>query len=255
MPVLLIRTQQMNVFRQRASQLMEDGLVAHFLRHYPRESRQAGGPSEMRNLVQQGIQRARTYQLETQHQIGFYTALMIMLGGDFDHDPQLSWAAEQLADDSAGPSDRIQYLFRSAVDYLAATAGEDSELIVRAMLRIRTWDPQTAPDTTGGQWEEDVCGLFQRLYPQKFAFQGDVATVEMLRHSTESAARYGIGSQQGRSIYALHMFMLGSGFDNDLLHPWAVRSLKDPSVATEKERVDKLWNSAMQHLNESLSKD
>ena len=255
MPVLLIRAQQMNVFQQRADQLMEDGLVGHFLRHYPRESRQAGGPSQIRELVQQGIQRARTYQLETQHQIGFFTALMIMLGSDFDHDPQLSWAAGQLADDSVGPSDRIQYLFRSAVDYLAATAGDDSELIVRAMLRIRAWDPQTAPETTGGQWEEDVCGLFQRLYPQKFEFQGDVATVEMLRYSAEAAARYGIGSQQGRSIYALHMFMLGSGFDTDLLHPWAARSLKDPAVATEKERIDKLWNSAMQHLNESLSKD
>lgn len=255
MPELVIRRQQMNVFQQRAGQLMEDGLVGHFLRHYPRECRQAGGASQMRKLVQQGIQRARAYEFQTQHQIGFYTALMIMLGSDFDHDPQLSWAAEQLADDSAGPSDRIQYLFRSAVDYLSATAGEDSELIVRAMLRIRAWDPETAPETTGGQWEDDVCGLFQRLYPGKFEFQGDVATVEMLRHSAESAARYEISSQQGRTIYALHMFMLGSGFDSDLLHPWAARSLKDPAVATEKERIDKLWSSAMQHLDESLSKD
>ena len=255
MSVLVIRRLQMNVFQQRAGQLMEDGLVRHFLQHYPRESRQAGGPSQIRKLVQQGIQRARAYGFETQHQTGLFTALMIMLGSDFDDDPQLSWAAEQLADDSAGPSDRIQYLFQSAVDYLSATAGEDSELIVRAMLRIRAWDPHTAPETTGRQWEDDVCALFQRLYPQKYEFQGDAATVEMLRHSVETAARYGIGSQQGHSIYALHMFMLGSGFDTDLLHPWVARPLKDPAVATEKERLDQLWNSAMQHLNESLSKD
>lgn len=255
MPELVIRRQQMSVFQQRAGQLMEDGLVRHFLQHYPREGRQAGGPSQIRVLVQQGIQRARAYEFETQHQIGFFTALMIMLGSDFDHDPQLGWAAEQLADHSAGPSDRIQYLFQSAVDYLSTTAGEDSELIVRAMLRIRAWDPNTAPETADTQWEGDVCALFQQLYPRKFEFQGDAATVEMLRHSVKSAARYGIGSQRGRSIYALHMFMLGSGFDTDLLHPWAARLLKDPAVATEKERLDQLWNGAMQHLNESLSKD
>jgi hypothetical protein len=49
--------------------------------------------------------------------------------------------------------------------------------------------------------------------------------------------------------------MLGSGFDTDLLHPWAAQALTDATCATDRERVERLWAAAMQHIDESLSKD
>ena len=253
--MLVIRKEQIRIFQSRAEERLEEELLQHFLRHYPRESRQAGGREQMRKLVKRGIERAAARGLNTQKLAGLYIALSIMLGAGFEEDPQLPWVADQLSDESLSPSDRVGYLFRTAIDYLGATAGEESEFIVRAMLRTRAWDPASAPETSGTQWENDVCALFEQLYPQKFGFQGEEPTLAMLRIVPDRAGRYGIRSPKGCAVYALHMFMLGNAFDEDLLYPWAAIALKNPRTADEAERVRLLWNGAMLHLNESLSKD
>lgn len=255
MTVLTIRREQMAVFRGQQEQAMEDRLAGHFLRHYPRESRQAGGREAMLGVVRRGIARGRTHGFAGERDLGLFTGVTIMLGAGFDLDPQLGWASELLADRSVGPADRIDYVFQTALDYLSATAGEDSEMIVRAMLRVRSWEPETAPKSVGEDWEQEMCLLFERLYPQKYAYQGEEATVAMLRASESWAAKYEIRGERERSIYALHAFMLGSGFDTDLLHPWAAQALTDATCATDRERVERLWAGAMRHIDESLSKD
>jgi hypothetical protein len=49
------------------------------------------------------------------------------------------------------------------------------------------------------------------------------------------------------------MFMLGSGFDRDLLYPWAQEAFTDS--AQETELGDLLYRHAMAHLENSLSPD
>lgn len=255
MSALTIRKDQMELFRREEERRMEQRLTRHFLTHYPRESRQAGGPAALLPWVRRGIALARSRGFETERDLGLFTALTLILGAEFDRDPQLPWAAGLLADLSLGPSDRLDYLYRTTLDYLSSTAGEDSELIVRAMLRIRAWDPALAPATDADAWEQDMCALFDHLYPEKFAFQDEDATLAMLRAIPARAARYQLDAPPALSIYALHAFMLGFGFDTDPLHPWAAQALSAPDCPSPQDRVARLWDAAMQHLNESLSKD
>jgi hypothetical protein len=49
------------------------------------------------------------------------------------------------------------------------------------------------------------------------------------------------------------MFMLGSGFDRDPLHPWATEVLNDTSISDENERATRLYGEALNHLEQSLS--
>jgi hypothetical protein len=101
---------------------------------------------------------------------------MIMLGSEFDLDPQVGWAREQLTDYSIPtPKERIDKVFRTAVDYLGQTAGPDCEYLVRALIRLRKHDVHAAWSSTGEEFEDEVAQLLSRLYPQKAAFQGDDA--------------------------------------------------------------------------------
>jgi hypothetical protein len=98
--------------------------VEHFLRTYPRESREAGGRGPITDLVKDGIRKAATYGYEGKQDVGFFVALQFILGTDFDIDPQLPWAAEQLKDEAIRtPAIRMERVYDSALEYLGATAG------------------------------------------------------------------------------------------------------------------------------------
>lgn len=250
--MLLIRDSQMEAFRRAALERTELDLVRHFTRFYPRECLYAGGDGPVLTLVRRAIERAAEHGYTGRGQIYLYTGLMFMLGDRFDRDPQIPWAGAQLDDVSIpNPTLRIEELYKTAVNYLGATAGEDCELIVRAMLRLRAFDPEHHPRTTGEEWDKDVCARLGELYPEKYKAQGEEPTRAMVHASAERAALYGVGGPKGRAVYATLSFMLGSGFHRDLLYPWAARALE--GGGGEAAMVDRLYRAAMRHLNESLS--
>src|ERR1700691_5822620 len=160
--MLTIRQRQMEILNSLPRQNFEGQLVQHFFHFYPRECREAGRAQVLR-LVQTGIERALRHGFLAQDEIGLYINLMIMLGSDCDSEPQVGWAREQLADYSIpAPKERIQKLFRTALDYLGQTAGPESEHIVRALIRIRKHDFQAPWNSTGEQFEEQVAELLSR---------------------------------------------------------------------------------------------
>lgn len=243
--ILVIRNQQMEVFRRHASASLQDELARLLVKHYPSDCRLAGGEPQIRQLVAAGVAEAKKRGYAGKRDISLWVHLSFMLGVDFDRDPQLPWVAAQLPD--------LEELHRSARSYLGTTAGENGEHIVRAMLRMRAYDLGTASVAAGQAAEAELCNLLQEFYPQKYAYQGKPATLEMIRQTTAAAARRGIRSAPGMVTCTVLAFMLGTGFDRDPLYPWAGRALKDPEPGGEAARVDRLYKDAIQHLNESLA--
>lgn len=83
------------------------------------EKYQAVGDPAIRQLVRQGYQSARGYGFTDEKGIAIYISLMLMLGGEFDKDPQCPWAEVVLKD--AGLVDPIkkgELLRKNALDYL-----------------------------------------------------------------------------------------------------------------------------------------
>ncbi|MCY2987100.1 MAG: hypothetical protein NTY19_04430 [Planctomycetota bacterium] len=254
--MLVIRHAQMTVFGREAQARFEEGLVELFLRHYPRECRQAGGQAQIRQLVRQGVHAAAVRGYSTKRQVSVYVSLTFILGADFVHDPQLPWVADCLSEDAiADPTLRLDNLFKETLDYLGATAGEHAEWIVRAMLRIRAFDLATVPDSQGDQWIADVCEILKGFYPQKFEHQGAEATRVMIADGIVRAAEYGLQHPRGVFVFVTLMFMLGSGFDRDPLHPWASAVLQDASLADETDRALRMHAQALTHIEQSLSPD
>jgi hypothetical protein len=231
----------------------EADLANHFFRYYPAECRRAGRDQVLK-MVQLGIDRAFVHGYETEREIGLYLNLMVILGCALDRDPQIPWALEQLNDFSIDdPFARIQRAFRSTVRYLEQCFGAENGQMARTLVRLRDFDLKQAPQSEGLQFQDDLCVLLQYFCPHKYAVQGEEANRALVWEGLERAEEYGIESSRGLTVYITLMFLLGAGFDQDPLYPWAGQVLRDRSLPDENTRVAELHGAAMKYVAEVLS--
>jgi hypothetical protein len=252
--MLVIRQGQMHVFGVDSRARFEQGIAWHFLKTYPRECRQAGGPDAVAKLVAAAVERALHLGFTAQEQVSLFVALRFILGIDFDRDPQIPWAGQMLHGRKIrNPSLRINAIYDRMLEYLGETAGDHCEFVVRAMIRLRDWDIATAPPLDD-KWTPNMLELLHGMYPQKFDYQGAEGNRYLLDDSIMKCDFfYGVQSSTGRALFTILMFMLGSGFDRDHLHPWAARILTDTKLVREQDRVNALYQEARAHLQESLT--
>ncbi len=252
--MLAIRPDQMELFRKEAQARQELKLARHFMQYYPRECRDAGGEPGVLKVVRLGMDKASDHGYATLKQAGFTVGLVFMLGVDFDTDPQIPWAARKLDDAAVADRDRrILNVHEEAVAFLARTAGEKNEHLVKAMIRLKAVDLKEYPQPGSPAWENGVFALLSRWYPQKVEIQGEGPTKALIRTTNVAAAKYRILSAPGLGLYATLMFMLGSGFDRDPLYPWAARALTNPGIPNEAARVTTLHRDALGYVQASLT--
>jgi hypothetical protein len=251
--MLVIRKVQLNALGGIPLSEFELQLVRHFARFYPRECRLAGN-SQIQKLVGMGIQRALRHGYTSQREASLYVNLMIILGCDFDRDPQIPWAAQQLDDERVrGRFRRIQRVHQSAIRYLEKTVGDNNQHIARSMIRLRDYRLEDAPSSSGTRLAADLAVLLARFWGEKSSYQGAEAMRQLIAHAMSSAPAFGISGGRGLTVYTTLMFMLGSGFASDPLYPWAGRVLSDDRLPDESARVTELHREAISYLNQSLS--
>ena len=170
--MLVIREAQLDKLQRLPRHEVEFQFIEILFRYYPRECRSAG-EERIRSFVRKGILSAAGHGYLTLDTIGVYLTLMMILGGDFDSDPQLGWAQSQLEDFSFAPPERIRALLSSTLEYLDRTVGADGGNIARAMLRIRKHDFEKPLNLTGADLESELAANLLRFYPEKAACQGD----------------------------------------------------------------------------------
>jgi hypothetical protein len=205
-------------------------------------------------LVGMGIQRALRHGYSSQREASLYVNLMIILGCDFDRDPQIPWAAQQLDDERIrGRFRRIQRVHESAIRYLEQTVGDNNQHIVRSMIRLRDYRLDEAPSSSGSRLGADLATLLARFWGEKSSYQGEEAMRQLIAHSMSSAGNFGITGSRGLTVYTTLTFTLGSGFASDPMYPWAGRVLSDDRLPDEAPRVQELHREAISYLKESLS--
>jgi hypothetical protein len=251
--MLAIRQAQLEVLGQHQQAAFEARLTAVFAQNYPRESLQAGGPEGLSRWVHQCVQAAMSAGYRSQRQCGRWLLLSMMLGAGFATDPQLPWVATQLADVDTDPDDRLDGVLDDALAHLGATAGEQGQRVVRAMLRIRDFDFATVPPLAGPEALADACSRMQALYPELFQQMGPELGARCVEGHLRAAALHGLGPGPGAFLYALLCLMLGHGFAQDALHPWAAEALNAQQPLSAGARADLLERLARAHMAQSLA--
>jgi hypothetical protein len=249
--MLHIRKEQYEELGKISLKRFEDSMVEHIKEFFP-ENYDALGEAVVRNVIKYGVDRVEAHGFETEPDANMYIDLMFLLGSNFDTDPQLPWVATILEDESMDDTGRIERLYDQAIEYLDQIEGPEDEYLVKALDEVGEISFEDLPLAPSDNIKNTIVSSLRKIWPEKCQVVGRDALRNLIRYGEESAHRYRITGQRGLVMYAVLMFILGSGFDTDPQFPWAAGVLKDESIINEASRIDQLYIKAMVFFDEWL---
>jgi hypothetical protein len=251
--MLKIRKEQMAVFEQEAAQKFEDHMVQH-LREFAPSHFKILEEAEIRKIIQYGINRAQSNNLRSERSIKVYIETMFMLGSGFASDPQYPWAAEILNDESVPiEAERIDKLHAKVWDYVehvmpdyrALANKSESSRIIETLRKLKEESNQPIAQSAVSEFYSRSVERLKQLFPKKSEYIGELGLRRLIQRGMELASSHGIISERGIVMCIALMFIVGSGFDNDPLLPWASDALSNESNTDPNKKIDQLYSSAI----------
>ena len=238
-----IRKAQIQEFKIAGMRDFERRMVIHLCKYFPIQG-EVLGEDQILKVVQYGIAKAHTYGFETERNLAVYLTLMPMLGSNFDVDVQLPWTTEILTDENeTNNKERMDRLSRQALVFHKKAVGDDSQYVKNLIkYRGKSFEELLIPAT--GSFEEQVIVQMKGMYQEKYEAIGDENSRRLIEHGRAEAKLFGISTDRGVSIFIAMMYLLGGGFFNDPIYPWAAEVLNDKGIKTEEDRVDRLYTEA-----------
>jgi len=250
--MLRIRSEQLEVFEQASLKAFEDNMV-DYLRDFSPKHAQILDEEQLRAVVRYGIDRAEHHGLTSERSIRIYTETMLMLGGNFDVDPQYPWTAELLGrteDDQAARVDVISDKAWEYADHVIADFKRLEEEPYKSRLMdelgsLRQRSSESLATSGVSKFYQAAIARLEELFPRKCNYLGELGLRRLINRGLELADSYGLNSERDVSVVVVLMFVLGSGFDRDPLAPWASRILRSDEQTTAGERIDRLYAEAV----------
>lgn len=250
--MLVIKSDQVDVFRDASLKRFEDEMVEHVKAFFPNHYN-AMQEGNVRKTIQYGYLRASTYGFTTIRNVCLYLNNMLLLGSNFDVDPQYPWARKILIDENiTEPILKIDELSDKTLSQLKQVAGPNNIYIYRAILNFTC----NADDIFKRLNESDLSKSLYHLnllYKQKFEVIGEGNLKQMIEYGIANAAKYGIRSEPNVLIYVVFMFMMGSGFDKDPQFPWVKTILHENTLSDEHKKIEVLYATAINNLKDAIS--
>jgi hypothetical protein len=250
--MLVIRKEQMDVFRVAAARAFEGEMVVHLAAFSP-PLVEAVGEEPLRKAVRLGMERAASHGFNHRGPVRLYLELMLLLGSHFDTDPQCPWATEILADrDSGSQTDRAGRLYERTMDYRAKVAGPKDAYTLNALRNIAVLARQPSTWPTDG-----FAGAMLReialLYPEKVSYVGEEAISGLIRKGMDGARIQRFSTTRGMALVVMLMFAMGHGCGWDPLYPWIAQTLRDGAVKDPDARAARLEKRALTWLEHVLA--
>ncbi len=249
--MFVIRDLQMHALFEPLRAGLASRLSANLERYFSDQCRLLGTVS-LERTVSFGIQRAARHGFVTEREVFLYLSLMFMLGSRFASDSQLPWAGEALARTG---HDKVTALYSAAMAYLDRTVGPRNEEHLKVLLRVRRLDLATAVGLQDVDFGVSMKQLLHQLHSRKCDQLGMAGLDALLSAGTAAAARYDITCRTGRTVYIVHMFLLGSRFDDDPQFEWAKAGLTDASLPDGHLRAGRLHAAGLDYLRRALAND
>ncbi len=248
--MLVIRAEQMEVFRQAALASFENEMVAHSQEFAPKLS-QVIGEEQLRLAVRGAIARAGNYGFTNRGPIRLFIELIFLFGSAFDNDPQYPWAASILRD-SAPQMDRAEELYERVLDYQEKVSGPEA-VNTREALKNLAFMAQQPLSFTAHNFVPGMLREMAHVFPQKTAYVGHEALEALIRKSGAAAQRVRFPTSRSYALIAMLMFAFGHGCVDDPLYPWIAHTLKDEKIADPAARAERLEKKALTWLEHVLA--
>lgn len=251
--MLMIRQTQMEVLERAAIVAFEDRTYAHLEEYFPGHCHLLG-EKQMRRLIRHGWEKSRSYGFNAECCIRMYIEFMCLLGGGFDTDPLLPWAAEILNEppsaDQVARGDRFyerawEYIAHIIPDYRDPSGTPNTARFAAELKQLRTAPDEPLGPHNLSPFSHALQARLQHVFPAKCRHVGTERVQELVRTAIATGASHGITGTRGITLIATLMFVLGSGFERDPLLPWIASTLKDRSIRSPAKRIDKLYLKAL----------
>ena len=238
----------MKAFKLDALSKFEDKMVQHVRQFTPKHS-EILGEDGVREVIQLGMDRAKSYDFTNQGPVSFYIELMLMLGSDFDTDTQYPWAGNILGDPSiTNQMQRADGLYVKAMDYVENVVGTNSEYNKEAILKVSQLGLERLI-MSGGILEDDIIMQMSMVHPKKCEYLGESALRALVSQGIKLAGSFDIYTSHGGRLLAGLMFCFGHGCCNDPQFRWIVETLNRPYFGNSEKRVDRLYSKWKTYLD------
>lgn len=250
--MLVMRPEQMAVFRRAALGSFEDDMVRHLAEFSP-PLFQAVGEGQLHKATRLGIERAASYGFTYRGPVRLYLELMLLFGSHFDTDPQYPWVGEILADrDSGNQMERAESLYRKGMDYREMVAGPKDAYTLNALRNIAVFAKQ--PLTLAiDDFAVAMLREIALIYPEKAAYIGNQGISALIRKGMDGARMQRFSTPRGMALVILLMFTMGHGCGSDPLYPWIAQTLRDEAIKDPDARAQRLETKALTWLDHVLA--
>ncbi len=250
--MLVIRSDQMEMFQQEALRSFENEMIAHLAKLSPPLFK-AIGEKQMRQAIQFGRNRAEIYGFTLRGPVRLYLELMLLFGSHLDTDPQYPWLTKILTDLNSGlQMQRAERLYEATMDYWQKVVGEERIYLLKGLRNIQMMIREPSDLSL-----QDFIPAVQRritcIYPQKVAYVGDHTLEAVIQRGIGGARRQGFTSGRGATLVILLMFALGHGCGTDPLYPWIAQTLRNEVLATPEAKAQHLEKQFMTWLEHRLA--
>jgi hypothetical protein len=250
--MLLIRKEQMEVFRSGALRLFEDEMIAHLAEFSPPLFKTVK-EDQMRKVIRLGMNRADGYGFNLRGPVRLYLELMLLFGSFFDTDPQYPWAGEILTDRDTGPQmQRAEWLYERTRDYRQQVNGPKDAYTLSALRTIAVFARQPL-QVSASDFVPLMLRETARVYPEKTAYVGDERLEMLIDEGTSTAKTHGFSTVRGAALTVVLMFAFGHGCFGDPLYPWIARTLNDERITDSEARARRLEKKALTWLDHVLA--
>lgn len=228
--MLTIRDKQREELRSAVLRDFHTAMEKHLTEFAPERMRVAGADASAA-FVSRGIEAARARGLHLRGAVRLWLELMVVLGHDFDTDPQYRALWPEL-DPAEFPMPFAERLHENVNRYLLACFGPDRVFLNRAIGRALQARPASSGDTAG-----DLLAVLRDAWPEKLTTTGEGPIAELAAMAEREADGAGLTSGDGRFLVATLATCFGAGVLRDPLYPWLQARLS--ADRPEHERIQK----------------
>jgi hypothetical protein len=248
---LKIRAAQLETFEQVRLPEFEDSMVEHMKEFSPLHSKSLGEEG-MRTLIRAGLERAKKHGFTQRNTVRFYLETNILLGIDFDTDPQYPWAGQILRDATTpDQTKRADRLHERLIDLLDTAGGPNRQFAKLALHRARKIPFQATP-VGSGRFEQEALLSMRQTHPEKADYVGEAALRGLIPRAIEETRKYAVATDAGVCLFLGLMFAVGHGFAGDPKYPWVANTLTNSAVTEVDKRVERLYSKTMTYLDHVL---
>jgi hypothetical protein len=208
--------------------------------------------SELHEAIRKGIDWAEAHGFTQRGPVRFYIDMMIVLGSNFDTDPQYPWTAEVLT--NTKNSDQMalaEILHNRAQDYLEKVNGETNIHSLKALKDLSELYKRGVKFQLQ-DFEQNMLYMMKEIHPRKIAETDEESLVQLFINAKKKAKEH-YGFQEARSLglMAVLMFSFGHQCDTDPFLPWISRTLsrigevEPETVAGDLEHRARIWLDAV----------